>query len=249
MWSAFAGGLAFHAKLLAFWVILPFALLAAGWWIWQRRQAPERTPALSWQLLLGASLAFCVPLTPLLLFNWQTGGTLQRVTGNLQQSYYGVDNLDLLHNLTIRSGQLVQTIRGDHLWYLGGLYANPVAPWIAGLVVAVGLWRDWRRVAPPLLLLALAMLCSLFTVSDLFITHYALLHPLAIAIVALSLAALASPRRADAQPWSTGALRAVVAAAWPTTPTPAIIWPIICNTEDWVHRLPSTGALPRRCAI
>ncbi|MEZ4583112.1 MAG: hypothetical protein R3A10_16005 [Caldilineaceae bacterium] len=55
-----------------------------------------------------------------------------------------------------------------------------------------GLWRRPRLLAPPLLLLALSVTASLFTVSDLFVTHYA--APAAAAgRVGLGLATLVTP--------------------------------------------------------
>jgi hypothetical protein len=134
--------------------------------------------------------AFVLPLAPLALFNRQTGGTVERIMSSLEQSYYGVSNQALWANAGVRAEQLWQTLRGDHFWYLGGLYGNVLAPWLAvGAVGVALLWRPlWTPL--PLLLLALAYLCSLFTVSDLFITHYALLQPLAIAVVGIALAGL-----------------------------------------------------------
>ncbi len=187
LWSALAAGSALYAKLLAAWVIVPFALLAAGCWLWRRRGG--NAPRLSAGLLLATAALFLLPLTPLLLFNVQTGGTLAAVGGNLTQSYYGIDNLNLAANLPVRLRQLRQMIAGDHLWYLGGLYANSLAPWLAAIAALAGLARRPDRLAAPIALLAAALLCSLFTISDLFITHYALLQPLAAGVAALGLAA------------------------------------------------------------
>jgi hypothetical protein len=82
-------------------------------------------------------------------------------------------------------------LRGDHLWYLGEVYANRWAPWLtAGLAGAWGIvWLAQRITRPagrrissapllPISLLALIVAQSAFTVSDLFITHSALLMPL-----------------------------------------------------------------------
>jgi hypothetical protein len=197
--AALAGGLALYAKLSAYWVVVPFALLAGGWWLYlrlaMRRALPSGltasvpAPALNWQTAILAVVAFCLPLTPLLVFNWQTGGTLASITGNLGRSYYGVDNANVLANLPVRGSQVLDVLRGDQFWYLGAVYANWLAPWLAILAVLAGLWRDWRRVLPPLVLVAAVFAASLFTVSDLFVTHYILLQPLLIAVVALALAA------------------------------------------------------------
>lgn len=200
LWAAaFAAGLALYAKLLAVWVIGPLVLLVAGWWLWRRwgkgvtiSPTAIPLPPVTLPLLLGAALAGTIPLLLFLLFNWQTGGTLASVGGNLGQSYYGVDNSALLANLPVRLGQIGTVLRGDQFWYLGGLHANGLAPWLAGIAVLTCLLsRAGRRdLLPPLLLVAFAVSASLFTVSDLFVTHYALLQPLLVGLVGIGLARL-----------------------------------------------------------
>jgi hypothetical protein len=196
--SAFATGAALYAKLLAAWVVGPFALVAAGWWLWQRRRGAG--PRLGAGLLLGSALAFLLPLLPFLWFNGQTGGTAAALGGNLARSYYGVNNADVLRNLAARAGQLVTALRGDHLWYLGGIHANALAPWLALAAVLGALLRDWRRMLAPLLVLALAVLASVFTISDLFVTHYALLQPLAAGVVGVAAGILLVPGSVRSRP-------------------------------------------------
>ncbi|MFN3335760.1 MAG: hypothetical protein ACK47M_24940, partial [Caldilinea sp.] len=75
-------------------------------------------------------------------------------------------------------------------WYLGAVFTNQLAPWLAVFVVVVGAARAPGTVAPPLFLLGAAVLASIFTVSDLFITHYALLQPLALAVVGVAMGAV-----------------------------------------------------------
>ncbi|MCY3898421.1 MAG: hypothetical protein OXF86_07605 [Caldilineaceae bacterium] len=209
--SALCGGLAVYAKLLAAWIVLPFGTICALWWLWHRGRhalravegevhrnplATRSSSKLSWLrhlrpsvLPLAAALAFALPLFPLILFNLKTGGTLTTVTQNLGSSYYGVDNAAIWTNASVRWQQLLQTLRGDHFWYLGAVEQNAFAPWLTLVLPAVALSRPaGRRVAgPPLLLLAAAFAASLFTVSDLFVTHYALLHPLVIAVTGVAL--------------------------------------------------------------
>jgi hypothetical protein len=193
MISAFAGGLAIYTKLIAIWVIGPFALLMASWWVWQQVQqwttTPARqptVPALSLQAAFCMLFAFVLPLSPLLLFYMRTGA-VGDILHKLDQSYYGVNNRDLLPNLAVRWGQLLQSLRGDHLWYLGGIYGNHLASWLAGIAILVGLRRDWRMIIPWLVLLVLIFVCSLFTISNLFVTHYALVQPLVVAVVGVAL--------------------------------------------------------------
>ncbi len=188
--AALGGGLALYAKLSAYWVIVPFVLLAGGWWLWARLRRSPAAPALGWRTATAALAAFVLPLLPLLAFNWQTGGTWTSIGGNLGRSYYGVENGDIAANLLVRWAQVGQVLRGDQFWYLGGVFANPLAPWLAALLILAGLWRSWRSVLPPLLLAAGAFVASLFTVSDLFVTHYVLLQPLLVAVAALGAAAL-----------------------------------------------------------
>ncbi len=209
--SAICGGMAVYAKLLAAWIILPFGMMCAGWWLWRQGRhaigtvegegsqfviagSPEGGPALLRQvrplaLPVATALAFALPLVPLILFNLKTGGTLSTVAQNLGSSYYGVDNAAIWTNAAARWQQLLQTLRGDHLWYLGAVQQNALAPWLALVLPLAALARPAGRlvVGPPLLLLAAAFTASLFTVSDLFVTHYALLHPLVIAVTAAGL--------------------------------------------------------------
>jgi hypothetical protein len=183
--STLAAGAALYAKLLAIWLIAPFFLLATIWWL-DRRLRGRPHPRVNLWLALAAGAAFCIPLIPFALFNWQTGGTIGAMLNRLAVSYYGVDNFAVGANLIVRLGQLAQILVGDHLWYLGGVYGNALAPWAAvGLLIA-GLILRPRLIAPPLLLTASAAVMSIFTVSDLFITHYALLQPFVVGVIALA---------------------------------------------------------------
>ncbi len=198
--TAFLWGLGIYAKLLFVWAIgamVVMALLAqwgAGRCIPQRavhretcwtNRVSRRNPVCPAGVAL---LCFLLPLVPLILFNLRSGGTLISVFGNLGNSYYGVDNSAYLANLATRVGQIGALLRGDHFWYLGEVYGNGWAAWLLGALVLLGLigWAMRRPVSlrrppafiVPLALLALMVAQSAFTVSDLFITHYALLLPL-----------------------------------------------------------------------
>jgi len=191
VWSALAAGLALYTKLLAIWIIAPFTVLFMFGWFRQNRACVQKS---RWQKMdLALLLVGLIPLLPFLLFNWQTGGTLSILLGNLDQSYYGVDNRAILTNFPIRWAQLLQMLQGDHFWYLGGLYSNPLAPWLVGLFILWGMWQNWRSLLYPLLLFIAAFAMSLFTISDLFITHYALLQPFIIGIVGLAFSSNKKP--------------------------------------------------------
>lgn len=190
LWSALCGGLALYAKVQALWLVLPFVLLAGGWWLWPKKVAKAEIAQPQMQPLLAAGTiaAFCLPLLPLMLFNWQTGGLWEALSRNAQTSYYGVNNADLLANFGVRWRQFGQMLRGDHFWYLGGPFSNNLAPWLWSALVCAGVWRAPRVMAAPLLLLLAAFGMSLFTISDLFVTHFAMLQPVAYALAALGVA-------------------------------------------------------------
>jgi len=180
---AFSAGLAIYVKIQAAWIVGPFGLLLIGWMLLNR----QCTVYLNLRVVISGGIAFLVPLLPLLLFDIQTNGLVDVLSTNASQSYYGINNADLVGNLAIRWSQLIQVLRGDQFWYLGGSFANRFAPVIAVVIIVVALWCDYRRILAPLLLFLLAFACSLFTISDLFINHYALLHPLLIALAGISL--------------------------------------------------------------
>ena len=285
--TAFLLGLGVYAKLLFVWAIGALVVVAfTGRWITQSDRwapaaagqdgrkasgdlqgtAPEdssRTPLWTWILAL---VCFLMPLMPLILFNLRTGGTLASVFGNLGKSYYGVNNAAYLPNLLFRLQQLRTLLRGDHFWYLGELFANRWAPWLAGGLIAAAsvqavlLWRrascgasrdqDVRRSGAsggrpyafllPLALLLLVVAQSAFTVSDLFITHYALIYPLipltgGLAVAALMRGQQGESQRSDAQAASgeggvTGnrrasrVLLALVVAVIAYAPVAAVAW-------------------------
>jgi hypothetical protein len=250
--AAFAAGLALYAKLLALWAIAPLVALVAGWWLWR----PHPTPPLpgagaatssppSWGRLGGGALLaacglFLLALTPLILFNAQTGGTLAALGANAQQSYYGVDNADLAANLPVRWSQVLQVLRGEQFWYLGALLANPLAPWLALLLLLAGLLRDWRLLLAPLLLTVGVFAASLFTISDLFVTHYVLLQPLLVTLAALGAAAwLEEP------PVRAGLTRRGVSAMTPVLAGLLAIWFVIDlgNTLGYHRALAQSGGL------
>jgi 4-amino-4-deoxy-L-arabinose transferase-like glycosyltransferase len=196
---AVLAGLGLWSKLLFVWVLGAMAGVAAVAWLASRlRNGRSPLPRPTLRSLLLAGLLFLLALSPLLLFNQQTSGTVQSIFGNLGQSYYGVENTAFLANLSVRLGQIGTLLRSDHLWYLGGIFANAWAPWaMAGLVVlslilATAGWRSGEdRTSLPVLLWALLFVSLLvvqssFTVSDLFVTHFAIVQPFVTVLAALA---------------------------------------------------------------
>jgi 4-amino-4-deoxy-L-arabinose transferase-like glycosyltransferase len=191
--AAFFCGLGIYAKLLFVWAVVALAAVAAVAYLVERRQGNGRPLGLRPKHLAFGAAAFVAPLLPLIFFNLQTGGTLTSIFGHLGQSYYGVDNSAYGSNLLARIGQVGTLLRGDHFWYLGEVHANPSAPWLMlGLVLfAFVAWLlggrgRWFTPLLPIALLLLVVLQSAFTVSDLFITHFALIAPLPALVAGLS---------------------------------------------------------------
>ena len=202
---AVLAGLGLWAKLLFVWVLGALVGVALVGWLlsrWGRidfgLQVLERPARHRLRTLLIASALFLAALSPLLLFNLQTAGTFRSVFGNLGQSYYGVQNAAFLDNLSERLGQIATLLRGDFLWYLGGPFANSWALWLVALILGlalVGALMEMRagrtRTMLPVLLLALLFVLLLvvqssFTVSGLFITHYAIIQPFVVLLAALA---------------------------------------------------------------
>ena len=142
---AVLAGLGLWAKLLFVWVLGAMLGVALVGWLLSRLgridfglRILERPARHRLRTLLIAFAFFLAALSPLLLFNQQTGGTFRSVFGNLGQSYYGVQNAAFLDNLAVRLGQIGVLLRGDFLWYLGGPFANDWALWLAAAILGDG---------------------------------------------------------------------------------------------------------------
>ena len=152
--------------------------------IWGWKKNPKQiyqTLFTSWQLRhwLGLVFAGALGCWPLLLYNIQTGGTWQTIFANAGTSYYGVDNANVLQNLLTRLGQVGFLLTSSHFWYLGEIHHNYIA--LIGFIIFLGIalhlsWR-YRILTPliPFLIIFGVVLQSIVTVSDLWVTHFALL--------------------------------------------------------------------------
>ena len=231
--AALCCGLGIYAKLLFVWAAIALFLVGAfALFLERRKRSGEKGRLPGVTTLASAALAVILPLSPLLLFNLRTGGTFTSIFGHLGRSYYGVDNSAYGSNLVIRLGQVSSLLRGDHFWYLGEVNADVFAPWLLiGLVLlALIAWLSLRRTergagsadrrmftpALPLVLLALIVLQSAFTVSDLFITHFALVTPLIPLIAGLALGEVIRWARAERTPasWLAAAVALLLIAGW-----------------------------------
>lgn len=144
-WLALTGflwGVGLWAKLLFLWgivaVIGVMVVWGIGrWWRWRQQPLRAAVPWRTWLVsLAGGVAAMLVGASPLLLFNVQTQGTLLSIFGNLGTSYYGVSNTAFSTNLLARLEQVAILLRGNHLWYLGEVYSNPLASWALFVLLA-----------------------------------------------------------------------------------------------------------------
>lgn len=177
-------GLGLWAKLSFIWFIggLVFAALVLGLpSIWQNRRLPDfLSPARAGL----ATLSFLLGISPLLIYNLQTQGTVQEIARYLQTSYYGINNLAFFANLAARLDNLRALLDGGHFWYLGATPQNFLYPvlfffLVLGTVPLLLLDARGREGIAFLLLLLLATVpWSTFTISDFKPTHYVLLLPI-----------------------------------------------------------------------
>jgi len=194
--GAFLAGLGLYTKFLFLWAILAifgaFVLLNLNriiqWISTRRRTMWPATVKIGRAELIGGPIACVLALMPLILFNFQTRGTMGTLSKNFFTSYYGVNNLAIFDNLGQRLKQFNTVLQGDHFWYLGETFANRLwMPALVGsliLVIVIAVWRRraednaWRKAVFPYLVIMLIILQSCITISALWFTHFALLTPL-----------------------------------------------------------------------
>ena len=200
-------GLGLYAKFLFIWLIAAFigAVLLLNV---ARLRSPDMARLNTLRhgkleiTLVG--LAFIGGCWPLLVYNFQTGGTWLNISQNALTSYYGVNNLAFGSNLLERIRQFGVLLSGSHLWYLGKIITNPLPPIIFGFILLGGVFviilatrnnfalsanatlpvfSRLPRPQPakvalfPFLVIGLTVLFSIGTVSALWLTHFALLIP------------------------------------------------------------------------
>jgi hypothetical protein len=204
--AVFLAGLGLWAKFIMLWPLVATTVLAFPAWRWRRQLGLAPTAfhpraLLAPSALVGGLVALGLGLSPLLVFNLQTGATLRHFLATLDRSYYGVANTAYVANLVARVEQLGHFLRGDHFWYLGGHFGDPLAPWVwtgGFLIVLVTLLSTreprLRMVAGWGLLayafVGLLLLQSPLTPTALWYTHLALFSPFIALSTALAGAAL-----------------------------------------------------------
>jgi hypothetical protein len=192
--AAFLLGLGISIKLLFLWYVV--ALVAVA--LLLRPPLLSRRPLLRWRdlpALVLALPAFLVGASLILLYNLQTRGTLEVLTQNAVTTSYGVDNRAFVSNLLTRLDAFAVYLRGEHFWYFGQQFLNPLYPTLfvtALAALALALVVDpeararWRQAAFLVAMLVAIVLQSTVTVSGLGPTHFYLLYPLPQALIALA---------------------------------------------------------------
>ncbi len=180
MAGAFLFGLGLYAKFLFLWLIVA---LMGTLFLLNFNSLRVDLRSLQKQEFLVAIAAFLLGCWPLLVYNWQTGGTWLNITQNSATSYYGVNNLAFGHNLIERLNQFVILLNGSHLWYLGKPIQNFCSPLAFGLILFLVVIRMFLGIQVPnlkialfpFLVIAMLIFASIGTVSALWITHFAIL--------------------------------------------------------------------------
>ncbi len=202
--AAFLMGLGLWGKLLFVWfmggVLVAWVILNILPLLMQKfRPAGDvlPKPALSLRLLVIGILCGILGLYPLIFYNLESGGTLNNVFGNFDQSYYGVDNANVQDNFRERLRQTPLVFESGHMWELGGQYPNPLArEWLyltGGMCLVAGIFRREKRgVRLFIFLLVMLMVAqSSFTSTALWFTHFALILPFMVMLSAVGALALA----------------------------------------------------------
>lgn len=164
-----------------------------------RREAIRRAfPFIRWRELpaaLLAAAAFVAGAGFIIIYNVQTAGTIKVLSENAVTTTAGVDNRALLTNLATRLDSFGSYLRGDHFWYLGGIYQDAWYPALFVVAILVLLLlvmfdrparRAWRQPAFLLVMIGIIVLESTITVSGLGPTHFYILYPLPQTIIALA---------------------------------------------------------------
>ena len=199
-------GIGLWTKLLYLWFIIavPAAyvlLLAADWLVEDRRRAASLSnvfvcawkrfrvdvPFAGLRDVLAAAAGFLIGAFPVIYYNAVSRGSYLVLRSNLFHTENGVNNFAIWSNVKIEADAVRVLLDGGYFWFYGGIYSNPIYPWVVGLSAAgvvfmvhrVSWLRDYRRATVFFLAFALAIfVLSCFTVSILGATHLLILLPI-----------------------------------------------------------------------
>lgn len=195
----FAGlllGLGVWAKFLFVWWIAALGVVYVVFCSQHWRRGP-------WRDWLAVGAGALVGAAPLLYYNLKTSETLNLLLNSLNNpTPNGVNNQNFLANFQARLEQFRIWLDGSYFWYNGGLHANEWALLLYGTalvlvlmeVVRSGRGVQQQRALALLLILAVILVLSSFTVSGIWATHLFILFPIPQIGVALAAAWLLGKR-------------------------------------------------------
>jgi 4-amino-4-deoxy-L-arabinose transferase-like glycosyltransferase len=217
-------GIGLWTKLLFLWFIIaiPAAyllLLGADWAAEDRndRWSPARAMSAAWRRfrrdvpvegpadLVAALAGFAVGAFPVIYYNAVSRGSYLVLRSNLFHTENGVNNFAVWSNVKVEADAVRVLLDGGYFWFYGGIYTNPIYPWLVGLstvgllllVHCVASLRVYRRATVFLFAFALVVfVLSCFTVSILGATHLLILLPIPQLFVAAFTVNVARWRRA-----------------------------------------------------
>jgi hypothetical protein len=189
VWFLIAVPAAYVLLLLADWVtedgISAKSLRTILWRAWQRFRTD--VPLIGIADIVATVAGFLIGAFPVIYYNLVSRGSYLVLRANLFHTENGVNNFALWSNVKVEADALRVLLNGGYFWFYGGIYTNPLYPWVVGLS-AVGLFalvhrvswlRSYRR--PTVFFLAFVLVVfvlSCFTVSILGATHLVILLPI-----------------------------------------------------------------------
>lgn len=205
-------GIGVSAKLLFLWFLIAVpvgyaALLVSDQIVERRKTSPKGWAADVWKrfrqdapiastwTLLSAFAGFLAGAFPVIHYNVVSQGSYLVFRANLFQTERGVENFALWENFKTQADGLKVLLDGGYFWYYGGIYTNPLYPWLValstlGLIVLVHRvpeFRAYRRASVFLVgFSVMIFMLSLFSVSILAATHLLILLPVPQLFVAAS---------------------------------------------------------------
>jgi hypothetical protein len=204
--AAFLTGIGLWTKLLFVWFLIAvpaaYVLLLLADWLsddghkWESAAAFVRrawwrfradVPLDGLPDIAAALAGFLLGAFPVIYYNLVSRGSWLVFRANLFHTEKGTNNFALWSNFKVEADAVRVLLDGGYFWFYGGIYTNPLYPWIAGvstlglllLVHRVSCLRRYRRATVFLVaFVVVVFVLSCFTVSILGATHLVILLPI-----------------------------------------------------------------------
>lgn len=162
--ATFLSGVGLSTKLLFAWFLIAvpaaYAILVlsdvlyerawrtSGRSQWQlssirRRIEPDIPITGGFDIALSA-LTFVIGAFPVIYYNIASQGSYQVFRANLFATERGVNNFAIMANLRTELDALRVLLNGGYFWYYGGIYVNPIYPWVTMLSTALLVYLTHR---------------------------------------------------------------------------------------------------------